>query len=195
MKHTKLLITALLSIVTLTAYADASALCAARIGTKGDKNEAFLRWETNDAGDVVITVYGDAGTAFREATGMDRATLLSFTIGDGTLSTTDYFERQYTNNSTVWTLKFIGATPLPAGTVIHFNAQQSVTWKTTEDNNAYAKYNFDYIYGSTCGANPLGPSIFRRRAQQSSRARPWAFRAGQTWRCCGRRPISDRQPW
>ncbi|MBQ9339341.1 MAG: hypothetical protein IJS13_03305 [Paludibacteraceae bacterium] len=155
MKHSKLFITALLSIVTLTAYADASALCAARLGTKAGNNEAFLRWETNDAGDVVITVYGDAGTAFRDATGMDKATLLSFTIGDGTLSTTDYFERQYTNNSTVWTLKFIGTTPLPAGTVIHFDAKQNVTWKTSEDGNCYAKYKFDYIYGSTCGSNPL----------------------------------------
>ena len=153
MKHFRLLALALMSTMALSVFADASAICAGRIGDKGGNNEAFLRWETNDAGDIVITIFGDEGTFFRGGTAISDAGKLdaSFTIDDGATTFTSVFERQYTNGSNTYTLKLKnGATAPAVGTVIHYHPSGNITWMTAEDNNAYKKHNFDYLYGSTC---------------------------------------------
>lgn len=135
---------------TLTAdlsYLPASPLCMEPFGT-GSDNMAELTWETDADGNVVIMISGELGTSFRgSAMG---ANLNDFTVEGRPAS--DYFDPQYSSNDIYYKLVLRDPAIRPAiGEKIRYRGSADyVEWRTPNNNNAYAKFNFDYIYGTSC---------------------------------------------
>lgn len=121
-----------------------STLCGKKIGS--GSSAMYLSWQTDEHGNIVISIDGDEGTFFR-ANGMSDNSLNRFMIGDNPAST--YFTREYYgDNSSTFTLKLKEGTFLPYGTKVRFSG--TIEWKTTNNNNAYGDYSMDYIYGTSC---------------------------------------------
>lgn len=125
-------------------------------GTKTGSRYATLTWETNEDGDVVITI-GDgpdeSNTTYRgDGLGND---LSGFTVLSGTGFATsepasDYFNRVYGGSgSKTYILQKKGGVTLPSPAKIHFQGK-AFEWKCTEEGNAYTNPTFEYTYGKIC---------------------------------------------
>ncbi|NMC98291.1 MAG: T9SS type A sorting domain-containing protein [Bacteroidales bacterium] len=130
-----------------------SKFCDYVIGSNAD-DYAYLSWETDANGNVVITISGYAGdtnTSFRSAgLGGD---LSKFTVNGNPAS--NYFTRTYAGDgSTTYTLTLIsGASILPGDKISYTGG--TVEWKTSKNTNAYKTYTFtDYVYGTDCSSLP-----------------------------------------
>ncbi len=129
-----------------------SKFCNYVIGS-GATNYAYLSWETDANGNVVISISGYAGdtqTTFR-ANGLG-PDLSNFTVNGNPAST--YFIRTYTAGGTTYTLTLIqGASILPGDKISYTNG--TIEWKTSQNSNAYGTYTFtDYVYGTDCSSLP-----------------------------------------
>ena len=117
---------------------------------------ATLTWETNEDGDVVITIGdgpGETNTAFRSnGLGND---LSGFTVLSGAGFATsepasDYFNRVYGGAGTkTYILQKKSGVTLPSPAKIHFQGK-AFEWKCTEEGNAYTNPTFEYTYGKIC---------------------------------------------
>lgn len=130
---------------------DPSIYCNHLIGS--GNSSAYLSWQTDANGNVVISISGyagDANTAFRG--GGLGANLSNFTVNGNPAS--NYFTRTYTTGGTTYTLtKNSGASILPGDKISYTNG--TVEWKTTGNTNAYGAYTFaNYVYGSDCSSLP-----------------------------------------
>lgn len=124
--------------------------------TKTGSRYATLTWETNEDGDVVITIGdgpGETNTTFRgNGLGGD---LNGFTVlsgaGFGTSEpASDYFNRVYGGaGSKTYILQKKGGVTLPSPAKIHFQGP-AFEWKCTEEGNAYGWPTFEYTYGKIC---------------------------------------------
>jgi hypothetical protein len=129
-----------------------SKFCDYVIGSDAN-SYAYLSWETDANGNVVITISGYAGdtnTSFRSAgLGGD---LSKFTVNGNPASI--YFTRTYTTGSTTYTLTLkSGASILPGDKISYTGG--TVEWKTSKNTNAYKTYTFsDYVYGTDCSSLP-----------------------------------------
>ena len=125
-------------------------------GTKTGLRYATLTWETNEDGDVVITIGdgpGETNTAFRSnGLGND---LSGFTVLSGAGFATsepasDYFNRVYGGAGTkTYILQKKSGVTLPSPAKIHFQGK-AFEWKCTEEGNAYTNPTFEYTYGKIC---------------------------------------------
>lgn len=126
-------------------YLPASELCAEPFGTVGGN----ITWETDIDGNIVITISGAVGTAFR-ANGMG-SDLADFTV-DGQPASI-WFDRVYNGSGSVtYTLQLRDPSNHPTyGAKVRYRGNaHSLEYITPQDGNAYSKFNFDYIYGTTC---------------------------------------------
>lgn len=120
----------------------ASEYCAYTIGANTDV--AAMTWQTDAEGNINITISGDdatwRGTAFKGIT--------YFWVGECPASA--FFVEEYTQGSTVYTLKLKDASKKPVvGETIQFKG--TYQWKTATGGNAYAEnVIFTYTYGSAC---------------------------------------------
>lgn len=124
--------------------------------TKTGSRYATLTWETNEDGDVVITIGdgpGETNTAFRSnGLGND---LSGFTVLSGAGFATsepasDYFNRVYGGAGTkTYILQKKSGVTLPSPAKIHFQGK-AFEWKCTEEGNAYTNPTFEYTYGKIC---------------------------------------------
>lgn len=125
-------------------------------GTKTGSRYATLTWETNEDGDVVITIGdgpGESNTTYRgDGLGND---LSGFTVLSGAGFATsepasDYFNRVYGGSgSKTYILQKKGGVTLPSPAKIHFQGK-AFEWKCTEEGNAYTNPTFEYTYGKIC---------------------------------------------
>ena len=123
-----------------------SEYCSEPIGS--GNTQAFLTWTTDADGNVVISITGDEGTAFRGGNGMNDNNLGKFTAGGVAAST--YFERAYNgDNSTAFILRLKNGVTLALGTKIKYNSG-TVEWKTAADGNCFGTFTFEYTYGAKC---------------------------------------------
>lgn len=122
-----------------------SDLCGVPIGS--GNTAATLSWQTNQKGEIIITIDGDDGTYFRGANGMANAELSEFSVGNSPASA--YFTRMYEgDNSKSFTLIPRTDATLPYGSKIRYGG--TIAWKTAQNTNAYGSYSMEYIYGTVC---------------------------------------------
>lgn len=124
--------------------------------TKSGSHYAALTWETNEDGDVVITIGegpGEHNTIFRgNGLGND---LSGFSVlsGEGFATdeaASDYFNRVYTTGGKTYILQKKGGVTLPSPAKIRFYGKP-FEWACTENNNAYTENKtFVYTYGTIC---------------------------------------------
>ena len=135
----------------------ATEYCQTSMGGDVDHGDAAgFTWETNDAGDVVITLSevdgGAEGTTnFRNTKktgdGMCADDLNKFKVGGANAG--DFFERDFTIGSQVYTLKLKDGVTAPAlGTIITFNGY--VEYETSVNDDCWPNLSFSYTYGSKC---------------------------------------------
>ena len=125
--------------------------------TKSGSHYAALSWETNEDGDVVITIGegpGEHNTAFR-GNGLGN-NLDGFHVLSGEGFATDeaastYFTRVYGGaGSKTYTLQKKGGVTLPSPAKIRFYGKP-FEWLCDENNNAYTENKtFVYTYGTIC---------------------------------------------
>lgn len=115
-----------------------------------DNREAQMTWETNDNGDVIITLLDTEGAASEDfhfrGNGM---ALGSFMVGSSAASV--YFNHACQNNTVTLSLKDASNAPSP-GEKIKFNAV--VEYATDLDGNAWPTIAFEYTYGTVCDETP-----------------------------------------
>lgn len=125
--------------------------------TKTGSRYATLTWETNEDGDVVITIGdgpGETNTTFRGINGLG-GDLNGFTVLSGANFATsepasDYFNRVYSGDGgKTYILQKKGGVTLPSPAKIHFQGKP-FEWKCTEEGNAYTNPTFEYTYGKIC---------------------------------------------
>ena len=123
--------------------------------TKTGSRYATLTWETNEDGDIVITIGdgpGENNTRFRgNGLGND---LSGFTVLSGAGFATSeaastYFNRVYTAGGQTYILQKKGGVALPSPAKIHFSGKP-FEWACTEEGNAYTNPTFEYTYGKVC---------------------------------------------
>lgn len=125
--------------------------------TKSGSHYATLTWETNEDGDVVITIGegpGEHNTAFR-GNGLGN-NLDGFSVLSGEGFATDeaasvYFNRVYSGvGGKTYTLQKKGGVTLPSPAKIRFYGKP-FEWTCTENGNAYTENKtFVYTYGTIC---------------------------------------------
>lgn len=117
---------------------------------------AYLKWETNEDGDVVITMVdgnGSTNARFRGNNGMGE-NLNGFTVLSGNNFATSeaastYFTRVYVANGNTFKLQRKGGAVLPSPAKIRF-ASPALEWSCTQDGDGYAWPTYEYTYGKTC---------------------------------------------
>lgn len=117
---------------------------------------AYLKWETTEDGDVVITMVDGTGSTnarFRGNNGMGE-NLNGFTVLSGTgfaasEPASNYFTRVYVANGNTFKLQRKGGAVLPSPAKIRF-ASPAVEWYCTQDGDGYAWPTYEYTYGKTC---------------------------------------------
>lgn len=146
--------------------------------SQGD-SKINLSWNTNEAGDVVITI-GNATDNGHTMTFRNNEspfetdgskTLAPFTVlsGDGFATSepaNKYFSLQYTNGTTTFTMKRNGSYAMPSPAKIHFDGH-AIAWYDSyeETTNKWVitdgspKITFDYTYGTVCGSTLTAPVI------------------------------------
>ena len=116
---------------------------------------ANFTWETNNNGDVVITISeadgGDAGTTHFRGNGM---ALANFTVGNSNTAASTWFNHVHTAGTSQITLQLKDANNAPDfSEKIHFNAV--VEYATSKDGNAWPTLSFDYTYGTVCSGKSV----------------------------------------
>lgn len=117
---------------------------------------AYLKWETTEDGDVVITMVdgnGSTNARFRGNNGMGE-NLNGFTVLSGTGFATsepasNYFTRVYVANGNTFKLQRKGGVLLPSPAKIRF-ASPALEWYCTQDGDSYTWPTYEYTYGKTC---------------------------------------------
>lgn len=117
---------------------------------------AYLKWETTEDGDVVITMVdgnGSTNARFRGNNGMGE-NLNGFTVLSGTGFATsepasNYFTRVYVANGNTFKLQRKGGALLPSPAKIRF-ASPALEWYCTQDGDSYTWPTYEYTYGKTC---------------------------------------------
>jgi hypothetical protein len=121
-----------------------SEYCDFGIGNN-DNERAVMTWQTDAEGNINITISGDdatwRGTAFKG--------INFFKVG--LFPASEFFEEDYTQGDTKYTLRLKDATKKPVvGETIQFKG--TYQWRTANNGNAYAEnVTFTYTYGSACG--------------------------------------------
>ena len=117
---------------------------------------AYLKWETTEDGDVVISMVDGAGSTnarFRGNNGMgenlDGFTVLSGNEFGTSEAASKYFTRVYAVNGNTFTLQRKGGVVLPSPAKIRF-ANPALEWSCTQDGDGYAWPTYVYTYGKTC---------------------------------------------
>lgn len=171
----KLFLLAAVCCMSLLTFAEAGAICDMLLGdenaTTGASVPARVRWTTDDLGNVDITIMpfskaeetAAKPTAWRGRGMADNLTADQgwLMIIDGTDAVlADYFDKEYTSNGNqalapaVYRLKIKDGkkAELDGKTVViqKTTAGSNICWWTPRSNNGYAKYAFDYLYGSIC---------------------------------------------
>lgn len=117
---------------------------------------AYLKWETTEDGDVVITMIDGTGSTnarFRGNNGMGE-NLNGFTVLSGTGFATSeaaskYFTRVYVANGNTFKLQRKGGAVLPSPAKIRFTSP-ALEWYCTQDGDGYAWPTYEYTYAKTC---------------------------------------------
>lgn len=123
---------------------------------RGNGAYAYLKWETTEDGDVVITTVdgiGSTNARFRGKNGMGE-NLNGFTVLSGTGFATsepasDYFTRVYVEDGTSFKLQRKGGAVLPSPAKIRFNSP-ALEWYSNQDDDGYAWPTYEYTYAKTC---------------------------------------------
>lgn len=117
---------------------------------------AYLKWETTEDGDVVISMVDGVGSTnarFRGNNGMgenlDGFTVLSGNEFGTSEAASKYFTRVYAANGNTFTLQRKGGVVLPSPAKIRF-ASPALEWSCTQDGDGYAWPTYVYTYGKTC---------------------------------------------
>lgn len=117
---------------------------------------AYLKWETTEDGDVVISMVDGVGSTnarFRGNNGMGE-NLNGFTVLSGnefgtSEAASKYFTRVYAADGNTFTLQRKGDVVLPSPAKIRF-ASPALEWSCTQDVDGYAWPTYVYTYGKTC---------------------------------------------
>lgn len=173
----KLFLSALLCATSLLAFAEAGPICDGLLGnetaTAGQYVPARVKWTTDAYGNVDITImpYNKAEettntpTAWRGrgmADDVTNAKGWGLTIDGVAAEIANYFTKNYSNPANQASASKVYQLQIKADkkaeldaaneVIITFSASSpsSICWWTPRGNNAYAKYAFEYLYGSIC---------------------------------------------
>lgn len=123
----------------------------------GDNREAAFTWETDDDGNIVITISatrGDADATHFRGNGM---ALANFKVGAGKADASTYFNHACGGSNQV-TLSLKNPANAPAlGEKIYFN--QTVEYATSLDGNAWPTLDFEWTYGTVCSGKAVSASV------------------------------------
>ena len=116
---------------------------------------AYLKWETTEDGDVVISMVDGVGSTnarFRNngmGENLDGFTVLSGDEFGTSEAASKYFTRVYAVNGNTFTLQRKGGVVLPSPAKIRF-ASPYLEWSCTQDGDGYARPTYVYTYAKTC---------------------------------------------
>lgn len=116
---------------------------------------AYLKWETTEDGDVVISMVDGVGSTnarFRNngmGENLDGFTVLSGDEFGTSEAASKYFTRVYAVNGNTFTLQRKGGVVLPSPAKIRF-ASPYLEWFCTQDGDGYARPTYVYTYAKTC---------------------------------------------
>ena len=136
--------------------ANTSEYCNATISQSNNRNDntmAYITWETNGNGDVVITLsdYGNASNTRFRSNGMawDGFNLKN---GDSYESIDTYFGKVYTNGEATYKLQKKADVTIPSGAKIVFNRNKNknIEWYVGDIQPSTNKFSFEYTYGTRC---------------------------------------------
>lgn len=133
---------------TIPGNIGATAYCNYLMGTT-NAQYALITFETNSAGNVVITIgpyNGDANTAFRNS-GWADALIQQMTVNGDPNTNYKYFTRTMSADKLHITFNVVSGMINPGDIISIPNL--ILEYKTTLDGNLYPSYTFSYIYGTT----------------------------------------------
>lgn len=117
----------------------------------GSGNQAApITWETNDDGNIVITLKetlggGEDATQFRGANGM---ALANFQVGEARTGAGAYFNHTKSGKTITLSLKNSSIKP-GLGEKIYYT-DKVVEYVTSQNDNAYGNMTFEFTYGAKC---------------------------------------------
>lgn len=125
-----------------------SEYCESAIGS--GNQAAAITWETNDDGNIVITLKetlggGEDDTQFRGTNGM---ALANFQVGEARTAAGAYFNHTKSGKTITLSLKNSSIKP-GLGEKIYYT-DKVVEYVTSQNNNAYGNMTFVYTYGAKC---------------------------------------------
>ncbi len=121
---------------------ESSEYCSYSIGS--GTGLAAMTWETDEDGNIKISISGDASTTWR---GTAFKGVANFKVGN--VNASAFFTENYTTNTTIYQLKKKSGVIIALGDTITFNGD--VQWKTENSGNAYLLgQKYKYTYGTVC---------------------------------------------
>ena len=124
----------------------------------GDNREAAFTWETDDDGNVVITISATRGDADATHFRGNGISIGKFKVGAGKAEASTYFNHSCGGSDKVTlTLKDPANAPIP-GEKIYVDDQE-VEYATSLDGNAYPRLTFEYTYGTVCSGKAVSASV------------------------------------
>jgi hypothetical protein len=125
-----------------------SEYCEYAIGS--GNQAAAITWETNDDGNIVITLKetlggGEDATQFRGANGM---ALANFQVGEARTGAGAYFNHTKSGKTITLSLKNSSIKP-GLGEKIYYT-DKVVEYVTSQNDNAYGNMTFEFTYGAKC---------------------------------------------
>lgn len=120
----------------------------------GDNREAAITWETDDSGNIVITISATQGNAADTHFRGNGISLNKFTVGAGKSPASNYFNHACGgSNQVTLTLKDPAVAPA-LGEKIYVENKE-VEYATTSNTNAYPALSFEYTYGTVCSGKAV----------------------------------------
>lgn len=121
---------------------ESSEYCSYSIGS--GTGLAAMTWETDEDGNINISISGDASTTWR---GTAFKGVANFKVGN--VNASAFFTENYTTGSTIYQMKKKSGVIIAIGDTITFNGD--VQWKTENSGNAYLLgQKYKYTYGTVC---------------------------------------------